>query len=126
MHAQRDDDQVLDRMDRGDWEQREVYAKFGLAIYFCQSLESQLVNYLALLGRIRTGDPMTDADVDELFATLFSGTFGRNLKQVRDLLGDEWVLAEELTAALELRNQLVHHWMRDRALEQEPAASARR
>lgn len=109
---------VVEPISREEWEHREVYAKFGVAIYFCQCLESQLVNYLALLRRIKTGASMTDDEVDELFEELFGSTFGKNLKEVRDLLGDEWALAEELTAALNLRNQLVHHWMRDRALGQ--------
>jgi hypothetical protein len=109
---------VIEPISREDWEQRQVYAKFGLAIYCCQCLESQLVNYLALLRRIKTGRPMTGDEIDALFDRLFGGTFGRNLKEVRDLLGDQWAMAEELTSALNLRNQLVHHWMRDRALAQ--------
>ena len=39
------DAEVRQPLDRGDWEQREVYAHFGVAIYFCQVVEAGLVNY---------------------------------------------------------------------------------
>jgi hypothetical protein len=110
--------QIIESLPKDDWEQREVYAHFGLAIYFCQVLETQLVNYLALLTRVTTGQSMTEAEVDDLFARLFGGTFGRNLADVRRLVGDDWALADVMANALTLRNDLAHHWMRDRALTQ--------
>ena len=118
-------EEIIERISRAEWEQREIYAQFGVATYFCQVLETQLVNYLALLSRANSGRPMADEEVDELFDRLFGGTFGRNLKAVRDLLGDDWVLADEMAAALKLRNELVHHWMRDRALKQDTSDDRR-
>jgi hypothetical protein len=109
---------VVERISSAGWEQREIYAKFGLAIYFCQCLESQLVNYLALAARANAGVPMTLEEVDSLFERLFSGTLGRNIRELRSMVGDEWMAANELAPALELRNELVHHWLRDRALQQ--------
>ena len=116
---------ILEQLPKDDWEQREVYAHFGLAIYLCQCLESGVVNYLALLRANKLGRRLTDAEYDELFERLFGGTLGRNLREVRDLVGDDWELAPELTAILKLRNDLVHHWMRDRALEQGTSAKRR-
>ena len=101
-----------------DWEQRQVYAHFGLAIYFCQTLETALVNYLVLVRALSSEQPFGEAEVDALFERLFGGTFGRNLSEVRDVIGKDWVLADEMARALRLRNDLVHHWMRDRALDQ--------
>jgi hypothetical protein len=114
------DAEVLAPLDRDDWEHREIYAKFGLAIYFCQVLEAGLVTYLVLLRRATDGSRATTEEVDELYVELFGNTFGRNITNVRRLLGEqgEWILDEQMTAALALRNELVHQWMRTRVLRQ--------
>jgi hypothetical protein len=114
------DAEMLAPLDRGEWEQREVYAKFGLAIYFCQVLEAGLVTYLLLLRRGTEGGRATTEEVDELYFELFGNTLGRNMTNVRRLLGKqgEWVLDEQMTDALTLRNELVHEWMRTRVLKQ--------
>lgn len=114
------DAEVLRPLDRNEWEQREVYAKFGLAIYFCQVLEAGLVTYLVLLRRPTEGGSATTEEVDELYFELFGNTLGRNITNVKRLLGrqGEWILDEQMTAALTLRNELVHGWMRTRALKQ--------
>ena len=41
-------------------------------------------------------------------------------KNVKRILGEhsDWVLAEQMTDTLKLRNELVHHWMRTRAMLQ--------
>ena len=64
------------QLDRGDWEQREVYAHFGVAIYFCQVVESALVNYLLLLRRATTAREITETEIDEMFVELFGNTLG--------------------------------------------------
>ncbi|HYM46063.1 MAG TPA: hypothetical protein VES65_07880 [Solirubrobacteraceae bacterium] len=108
---------VVESISRGDWEQREVYAKFGLAIYFCQCLESQVVNYVIAL-RGAAGSVTTRQEVDALFGELFGNTLGRNLRHAVRILGDDKILLDELEPVLRLRNELVHHWMRERALDQ--------
>lgn len=116
--ARDDSDLVVETIAKADWEQREVYARFGLAVYFCQALETQLVNYLALLRRVTTGQAMPTEEVDGLFDRLFRRTFGSNLRDVTELVGSDSVLVPTMAAALTLRNELVHHWLRDRAVEQ--------
>ena len=111
------DKEIRDPLDRADWEQREVYANFGLAIYFCQVLESQLVSYLALIRAGRSGQ-MSQAETNRLLDRLLGGTFGRNIGEVRDLLGGPWILEPPMAEALKLRNDLAHNWMRERALQQ--------
>jgi hypothetical protein len=108
---------VAESISRGDWEQREVYAKFGLAIYFCQCLESQVVNYVIAL-RGAAGRLATRQEVDALFGELFGNTLGRNLPHALGSLGDDPTLFAALESALQLRNELVHYWMRERALDQ--------
>lgn len=111
------DEEIRDPLDRDDWEQREVYANFGLAIYFCQVLEHQLVSYLALTRAGKAGQ-MSQAEMDRLLDRLVGGTFGQNIGEVRDLLGGPWILESPMAEALKLRNNLAHGWMRERALQQ--------
>jgi hypothetical protein len=114
------DEELQQPLERRDWEQREVYAKFGLAIYFCQVVEVGLINHLALLRRMKSGKPMTTEQVDQLITRLVANPLGKNLKEVRDLFGDRgtWILEDNLRRVLALRNQLVHHWMRERVIRQ--------
>src|SRR5262245_58959056 len=63
---------------------------------------------------------ITETEIDELFVELFGNTLGRNIKNVKRVLGKhgDWVLADQMTDTLKLRNELVHHWMRTRAMLQ--------
>ncbi len=108
---------VVEPISRDDWEQREVYAKFGVAVYFCQCLESQVVNYVIAL-RGAAGSVTTRQEVDALFGELFGNTLGRNLRHAVRIVGDDRALLDELEPVLRLRNELAHHWMRERALDQ--------
>src|SRR4051812_31605731 len=125
MESEPSDEHFIEPISREDWEQREVYAHFGLAIYFGQVLESNVVTFVAHLRRAQTGRPMTDEEVDGLLDQLFGRTFGSNLRELRNLLGDEWAMTRTLADALALRNDLVHHWKRDRALQQGTSAKRR-
>jgi hypothetical protein len=107
-------DLIDETLSREEWETREIYTQFGVAIYFCQVLEFNLVTYAQLVRRARLGRPMTDDELAELRERLLEATFGQNYGEVNDLLQDKWVLGEEMKAAVNLRNDLVHHWMRDR------------
>jgi hypothetical protein len=119
------EDELRDPLDRDNWEQREVYAAFGVAVYFCQVLETGLVNYLGLLMRMKSGAPMSEAEVDDLLGNLLRNTFGQNINKVRQQLGNEgrWILDDEMRETLELRNQLVHRWMRERVILQDNSSN---
>src|SRR5258708_5592428 len=104
-------DYVEERLDRAEWEHREIYARFGLDVYFAQVLEAGGVNFL-LLTRALRGKRGGDFDVDATFQRLFGNVLGQNIKELRDVFGNDWELAEQLRDALEIRNDLVHHYMR--------------
>lgn len=114
------DAEIREPLDRDDWEQREVYAHFGVAIYFCQVVETGLVNYLLLLRRATETGDVSEIEVDDLFLELFGNTLGRNIMNVKRILGEQgdWVLADQMADVLKLRNELVHHWMRERVIQQ--------
>jgi hypothetical protein len=63
---------------------------------------------------------MTETEVAELFVELFGLTLGRNVSNVKRILGEhgEWVLTDQMADILRLRNELVHQWMRTRSLLQ--------
>jgi hypothetical protein len=83
------EDEIRQPLDQHSWEQREIYAQFGVAIYFCQVVETALVNYLLILRRATEQREMTEAEIDELFEDLFGNTLGRNIKAVQRLLGQQ-------------------------------------
>lgn len=114
------DTEIKQPLDRDDWEQREIYAHFGVAIYFCQVVETALVNYLLLLRRVTAERTMAETEIDDLFVELFGYTLGRNIKNVKRILREQgdWVLADQMADTLKLRNDLAHHWMRTRAILQ--------
>jgi hypothetical protein len=113
------DDELRQPLDRASWELRELYATFGAAIYQCQLIETGLVNYLGLLTRMKSGRPMQSEEVDQLLGKFFRNSFGGNITQVKKLLGTEgkWILEDQMRDALALRNQLAHHWMRERVMQ---------
>jgi hypothetical protein len=110
-------DEVLEILDSSEWQTREVYARYGSAMYFCNCVEAQLANYILILRIARNGGPITREEIETLEARIVSGTFGQNLGEVRDLLGGDWALADEMSELLKLRNHLAHHWWRERISE---------
>lgn len=94
-----------------DWWTREMYARFGLAVYFCQTLELQLMNHLAVM---RVGSELDLDGIDALLRQWFREGMGRHVRGVSNQLAVNKETAELLDAALALRNWLVHHYFRAR------------
>jgi len=102
---------------------KEVYAHFGLAVYFSQVLEHGLVNALVfsdLLPR-RAGHPMPkeewfkefDAFMDQHFET----TLGKMIRGLKNVISVPQNLESLLAEALKKRNFLAHHYFKDRSTE---------
>jgi hypothetical protein len=93
--------------------QQEVYARFGLAVYWAQVFEVGLANLIVVLvsHRARTGRPLSRNQVDELYESLFAKTAGRLVGELRRALGDDphIDICEE---AVKERNRLMHHFFR--------------
>jgi hypothetical protein len=92
-----------------DWWSREMYARFGVAIYLGQALELQLVNHLTAM---RLGAGLDLDGIDDLMRRWFSQTMGAHVKEVAQELGVDSKTATLLQEALALRNWLVHHYFR--------------
>jgi hypothetical protein len=102
---------------------KEVYARFGLAVYFAQVLEHGLVNALVILDlipsrrhRARSRDEW-GAEVDAFMDRHFQATMGRMLRSLRDATQVDADLEQLLHDALSKRNWLVHDFFRERAAE---------
>lgn len=102
---------------------KEVYARFGLAIYFAQVLEHGIINALVILDLIpsrrhlaRSADEW-GSEVDAFMDRHFQATMGRMMRNLRDTTQVDDDLEQLLSEALRKRNWLVHDFFRERATE---------
>ena len=89
-----------------------MYARFGLAVYFCQALELQLVNHLMAM---RLGLDLDLDEIDDLLRCWFRQEMGKHVRGIKSQAGVSEQTAHILEAALVRRNWLVHHYFRSRA-----------
>jgi hypothetical protein len=105
---------ICEELDSIDWYTRQVYAKFGLAIYYCQVVETSMLNILCFL-KIKDSHILTKDDLLQYQEILFKKTFGAlriYLEKEKALTNDDMIFLKKL---LKLRNFLVHHYFYDRA-----------
>lgn len=96
------------------WQTREVYATFGLAIYFAQVLEHGIVNLIVWSGVI-DGTYHTYEETEAANVELFRKTMGAMKKELINRRADLAHLDEDLVRALRLRNFLAHNYFRERS-----------
>lgn len=95
---------------------REVYARFGLAVYHAQVLEHGIVNAMLVL-RLPDQDRFTRRDIDAFMSQQFENTLGKLIKNLRAELPLPLHLEDALRQALKTRNWLCHEYFRERALD---------
>jgi len=102
---------------------KEVYARFGLAMYEAQVLEHGIVNALVIVDLIPERRPLArsrtewENDFDEFMGRQFKHTMGRLLRYLGSITKPPPDLGDLLTRALEKRNWLAHEFFRERATE---------
>ena len=101
--------------DEGD-QCREIYALYGLVMYYAQVLEHGLVNLLYVLALDR-GEITQTTQIDAFYDSAFRKTLGRLLKElpsttVNAVDGD---FDRQLQQGRDRRNFLAHHFFRVRA-----------
>ncbi len=113
---------MMNEHDDTDGEQvKEVYARFGLAVYWAQVLEHGIVNALIILDLIPSRRHLarsTDewgSEVDGFMDRHFQATMGRMMRELRDVTRMDDDLEQLLSEALRKRNWLVHDFFRERA-----------
>ena len=91
---------------------REVYAHFGVAVYLAQVIEHGVVNLLSVT-QIQQ-EATSQIDYDERVSAVFRKTFGALVKKLGTQLDEDPGLVEDMGAALEKRNYVVHRFWRER------------
>ena len=95
---------------------REVYARFGLAVYYGQVLEHGIVNALLVL-QISKKEISCASDIEIFVDQQFENTLGRLIKNLKSELTLPPGLEERLREALKVRNYLCHNFFRERVVE---------
>lgn len=93
--------------------EKEVYARFGLAVYRAQVFDHGLVNLLAIATNIDANARLID--IDGTFESLFRKTTGA---LVTTAAKESRLGADDITlcrTAVSERNRLVHHFFREHA-----------
>lgn len=103
-------------MDAAAEQIKEVYAQFGLAVYFGQCLEHAIVNAL-VVARLPKREEISQSEIDELVGQKFKLTLGRLIADLRKNQGISTQMNDLLYTALETRNWLCHGYFRDRAVQ---------
>lgn len=107
---------MIEEIDPGDHHTREMYARYGLAMYFAQVVEAAIKNAL-LMARLSDDQFATVDDFDAAFATNFKTVLGRLVERFKPFLAHDELLGEDLQLALAARNQLAHHFFWDHAAD---------
>ena len=105
---------MLEDIDPGSWLSREVFARFGLAIYSSQVLEHGIVNLVVWSG-LRDGSYRAYEETETANGELFRQTLGSVKKILLSRRPDIGHLDDLLLRAVRLRNFLAHEYFRQRA-----------
>ncbi|RFA17661.1 hypothetical protein [Subtercola boreus] len=95
---------------------REMYARYGLAMYFAQAVEAAIKSAI-VMAEVSSGVHASRSDFDESSARYFKIVFGRLVEKFRPYVGSDVELEQDLQLALALRNQLAHHFFWDHAAD---------
>lgn len=103
-----------EEIDPGDHHTREMYARYGLAMYFAQVVEAGIKNAL-VMAELADAQFTTIEDFDAASATNFKTVLGRLIEKFKPFLAADEPFADDLQLALMTRNQLAHHFFWNRA-----------
>lgn len=108
--------------DPDDEQVREVYARYGLAMFQAQVLEHGMVNALLVLSLMPTIRTFKDraaweAAFDRFYDVELGRTFGNMLKRLETLDGFPPGLLAQLRAAKFQRDHLAHRFFREHDLD---------
>lgn len=95
---------------------RELFAYYGLAVYYGQALEQQLVN-LILLTKMSQGKGMSDEELEDLYERKMGSSLGQLIHEVRHHFHFSEDEARQLNAIWKQRNSIVHHYFKERIHE---------
>jgi len=99
---------MLEAVSEEEFGSREMYAAYGTAMFQAQVLEHRLT-YTIGLARTAAKEFRTREELHASFESNYTATLGTLLHHLRPYI-DDASLEAELTAALETRNRLAHHF----------------
>ncbi|MBL8557621.1 MAG: hypothetical protein JNM47_02795 [Hyphomonadaceae bacterium] len=94
---------------------KEVYARFGLAVYFAQCCETSLIGLLADIETASCAQP-SQAKFDEFYLKNEKLTFGNLLRKFEKLFSPDGHLLARLHAFKLERDELSHRFFRKHSL----------
>ena len=97
-------------------QRREVFARFGAALYYAQCLEHQLGLMLASMCN-RKFLEVPPEDRDAFYDRELTKTLGQMAKALKNAIGIPPMLEDRLKKAVEIRNWLAHRYFCERARE---------
>lgn len=97
-------------------QRREVFARFGLAMYHSQCLEHQLGLMLASMFN-RQFLEVPPEDRDAFYDRKLSKTLGQMVRALKNTISVPPTLEDRLNKAVDFRNWLAHRYFRERARE---------
>lgn len=95
---------------------RELFAYYGLAVYYGQALEQQLVN-LILLMKMSQGKVVSDEDLEDLYERKMSSSLGQLIHEVKHHFTFSDEETRQLNELWKQRNSIVHHYFKERIHE---------
>lgn len=100
-----------ENIDPESWLARQVFAHFGLAMYWAQAVEYGIAVLAVAIGR-RDG---LSTSLDEDFAVMFRKTMGQARNELLRRRPDLAAFEDKLRQAVKLRNFLAHGYFRQRS-----------
>lgn len=102
-------------LDEGD-QIREMYARYGLAMYSAQVMEAGIRQAL-VMAKLSSNDSATRIDYDNLMSNASTNVLGRLIAALKPFLEGDESLVSDLALALRIRNQLAHHFFWDHSVD---------
>lgn len=107
---------LIEEIDEESWQIREVYAKYGLAMYSAQCFETSLVNLLVSL-KLKDREKITRSDIDLFTEKNYEKTLGGLIHSLKQVMKISENLETELKELLDTRNYLAHRYFRVKAID---------
>jgi hypothetical protein len=104
-----------DELDDDDDQSREMYAGYGLAMYYAQVLDRSIANAITM-AQTMSAEFGTQADLDATFSGS-SATEDKLLRRLGAFVADDVELVADLERALDLRTEFAHHFFWKHALD---------
>ena len=102
-----------EKIDRESWLGRQVFAYFGLAMYWAQCIEHGIANVVAATGQ-REGTITTQDEFANDHAAMLRKTMGHARTELLKRRPDLIEFEDKLRHAVKLRNFLAHDYFRER------------